>query len=63
MATRNKWRRIELLQQSKRFQLRYRAAYERRCAGDLDVMFPYAYGTYRLVRQGLVRCESPPALE
>jgi len=61
VATRNKWRRIELLQQNKLFVWRYREAYERRCAGDLNVLFPH--GTYLLLRQGLVRCESAPALE
>ena len=61
VATRNKWRRIELLQRSKRFQHRYREAYVRRCAGDLDVLFPY--GSYQLVVRGLVRCAPGPALE
>jgi len=61
VATRDKWRRIELLQRKKDFQERYREAYEQRRAGELDVLFPH--GSYKLAVQGLVRCEPPPALE
>jgi putative transposase len=58
VASRNTWRRIELLQANKVFLARYRAAYVRRCAGELDVLFPY--GSYKLRKLGLARCESPP---
>jgi REP element-mobilizing transposase RayT len=58
VATKNKWRRIELLTQNKLFQRRYREAHKRRSAGDVDVLFPY--GSYKLSVQGLVRCEPPP---
>ena len=61
VATRNKWRRIELLNANKDFLIRYREALRRRRAGELDVVFPY--GTYKLRVLGLARCESPPALE
>jgi hypothetical protein len=56
VATRDKWRRIELLQRNKRFQQRYLEAYERRRAGELDVVFPY--GTYQLAQLKLVRVEA-----
>ncbi|MEZ4225058.1 MAG: hypothetical protein R3B13_29160 [Polyangiaceae bacterium] len=58
VASKNKWRRIELLMQNKTFHQRYREAYARRRAGDPDVEFPF--GTYKLRVQGLVRCEPPP---
>ena len=61
VATRDKWRRIELLQCKNRFQQRYREAYERRRRGELNVRFPY--GSYQLAVQGLVKCEPCPALE
>jgi putative transposase len=61
VATRNKWLRIELLQRGKHFTARYGDARERRRRGERDVVFPY--GSYELVRRGLVRCEPPPALE
>ncbi len=57
VASKNQWRRVELLQANRRFQQRYRAAYTLRREGDHDVLFPQ--GTYRLRLQGLVRCESP----
>jgi len=60
VATRNKWLRIELLQRNKRFQQRYREAFERRRKGDVDVLFPH--GTYQLAILGLVRSEPPPTL-
>jgi len=58
VASRDKWRRIERLRANKVFQRRYREAYDRRRAGETDVVFPY--GTYKLRVQGLVRCASPP---
>ncbi len=61
VASKNKWRRIELLKADKKFQLRYREAFERRRAGEVDVEFPY--GTYQLKTLGLVRCETALALE
>lgn len=59
VASKNKWRRIEMLQRNRHFQDCYRRAYARRAAGDVDVLFPY--GSYKLRLQGLVRCE-PPSL-
>ncbi len=56
VASKNKWRRIEMLQADKHFQQRYREAYRRRSAGDLEVLFPL--GTYKLRVQGMVSCES-----
>jgi hypothetical protein len=61
VAARNRQLRREQLARNKSFRHRYRAAYERRRAGELEVLFPY--GTYALARQGLVRCEPAPALE
>jgi len=61
VATRNKWRRIELLCANKRFHQRYREAFERRCHGHADVVFPY--GTYQLKMLNLVRCQSASTLE
>jgi hypothetical protein len=61
VATRNKWRRIELLNANKDFLSQYREALRRRRAGELDVEFPY--GTFKLRVLGLARCASPPALE
>lgn len=61
VAARNKWLRIEQLQRNKQFQQSYREAYRRRRRGELEVEFPY--GTYELVRQGLVRCKPPPPFE
>ncbi len=58
VASRNKWRRIELILRNKRFHERYRAAYARHCAGEPSVLFPH--GSYKLHVQGLVRCEPPP---
>ena len=60
VASKNKWRRIEMLQRNRHFQDCYRRAYTRRAAGDVDVLFPY--GSYKLRLQGLVRCE-PPSLQ
>jgi len=59
VASRDKWRRIERLRANKAFQRSYREAYNRRRAGETDVVFPY--GTYKLHVQGLVRCAAPPA--
>ena len=59
VASTNKWRRIERLRANRLFQSRYREAYNRRRAGETDVVFPY--GTYKLRVQGLVRCAAPPA--
>ncbi len=61
VASRNKWRRIEMLQANMHFQQRYREAYNQRRAGDVGVMFPH--GTYKLRVQGLVSCEPPVARE
>lgn len=61
VATKDKWRRMELLGRNKRFLERYRKAYERRRAGEHDVVFPY--GTYQLASHGLVRVEPAPTLE
>ncbi len=61
VASKNEWHRIELLQANKRFQQRYREAYNRRRAGDVEVIFPH--GTYKLRVQGLVSLERLPAME
>jgi hypothetical protein len=61
VASKNKWRHIEMLQADKHFQRLYREAYSKRRAGDLGVVFPM--GTYKLRVQGLVSCESAIALE
>ena len=58
VAAKNKWLRIEALLRNKRFEARYRAAWERYQQGDRQVMFPY--GTYKLRRLALVRVEPPP---
>lgn len=58
IASKNKWRRIELILRNRRFHARYRDAYDRHCAGEPNVLFPY--GSYKLVVQGIVRCEPPP---
>jgi len=70
VAAKNKWlrikallrneapRRIEALLRNKRFEARYRVAWERYQQGDRQVMFPY--GTYKLRRLALVRVEPPP---
>ena len=58
VAAKNKWLRIEALLRNKRFEARYRAAWERYRQGERQVMFPY--GTYKLGRIGLVRVEPPP---
>ncbi len=60
VASRNKWRRIELLQANQDFVRRYREALDARRAGasELDVEFPL--GTYKLRLLGLVQCEAPP---
>jgi len=60
VASRNKWRRIELLKANKKFARSYRKAYERRRAGDFEVEFPY--GTYQLRTLMLVRCQQGPPL-
>ena len=54
VATKNKWRRIELLQANKQFLESYRDAFERRRNGKPDVVFPF--GTFKLRQQGLVHC-------
>jgi len=59
VAAKNKWRRIEALRRNRAFLVAYREAFERRRAGDRDVVFPA--GTYKLVQLGLVRCAAPPA--
>jgi putative transposase len=59
VATRNKWARIERLRRNERFQRRYRAAFDRRRSGDVEVAFPF--GTYQLLVLGLVLCEPEPA--
>jgi putative transposase len=61
VATRNKWRRIELLKANKSFLSSYRRAYERRLAGSVDVEFPY--GTYQLRKLQAVCCQQGPPLQ
>lgn len=58
LASRDKQRRADLLKAHKRFQQRYRHAYQRLRAGERDVLFPY--GTYKLRVQNLVQVEPPP---
>lgn len=59
VATKSKWRRIELLQANKAFANSYREAFERRRLGEHDVVFPS--GSYKLRELGLVRCAVAPA--
>jgi hypothetical protein len=61
VASRNKWRRIELLQANKNFLRSYRSAYERRRAGSVEVEFPY--GTYQLRKLQMVCCQQGPPLQ
>jgi hypothetical protein len=58
LACRNKWRRIERLQQDKRWLNGYRQALPRWCAGDRDVVFPA--GTYKMRILHGVRCAEGP---
>lgn len=60
VASRYKWRCIELLQADKRCIRRYKDCLEARRGGasELDVVFPL--GTYKLRRLGLARCEGAP---
>ena len=58
VATKNKWRRIELLQANRAFVNSYREAFARRSAGEDAVVFPI--GTYKLRELGLVRCAPSP---
>ncbi len=60
VASKNQWRRIELLQANTLFQRQYRQAYRQlqQADGDHEVLFPH--GTYKLWIQSLVRCELPP---
>ena len=61
VASRNKWRRVELLRANRSFLCSYRSAYERRRSGSVDVEFPY--GTYQLRKLNLVRCQQGPPLQ
>jgi len=61
VASRNQWRRIELLHANKLFLRSYRTAFEDRRSGNVDVEFPY--GTYQLRTLQLVRCQQGPPLE
>jgi len=61
VASRNKWRRIELLKANRSFLRSYRRAYERRRSGGVEVEFPY--GTYQLRKLELVRCQQGPPLQ
>jgi hypothetical protein len=58
VASRNKWRRIELLKANRSFLRSYRSAYERRRAGGVEVEFPY--GTYQLRKLQMVCCQQGP---
>jgi REP element-mobilizing transposase RayT len=55
VASRDKWRRIEVLGRLKTFLSRYRAALAERCAGNLEAVFPR--GTYLLRVAHGVPCE------
>ena len=61
VASRSKWRRIELLRENRCFLHSYRSAYERRRSGSVDVEFPY--GTYQLRKLKLVCCQQGPPLQ
>ena len=61
VASRNKWRRIELLKANKGFLRSYRTACERRRSGGVEVEFPY--GTYQLMKLKLVCCQQGPPLQ
>ncbi len=58
VASRDKWRRIEMLQERAQFLAEYAAALERFVAGERDVIFPA--GTYLMRRRYGVRCHDPP---
>jgi REP element-mobilizing transposase RayT len=55
VASRDKWKRIEVLGRLKEFLSRYRAALAERCAGNLKALFPC--GTYLLRVAHGVPCE------
>lgn len=57
VATKNRWLRVERLQQNKTFQRLYRAAYEAWSAG-IDAIFPQ--GTYKLSLLARVVCDPAP---
>jgi putative transposase len=57
VASRNKWLRIERLQQCKAWLAQYRAAFERWRDSVRDVVFPH--GTYAMVRHHGVAVASP----
>jgi putative transposase len=59
VACRDKWRRIERLQQDQAWLAAYRQAWRAWTAGDRDAIFPY--GTYQMRIMHRVRCTSPPA--
>lgn len=61
VASRNKWRRIELLKTNRNFLRSYRTAYERRRSYGVEVEFPY--GTYQLRKLKLVCCPQGPPLQ
>ena len=58
VACKNKWRRIETLQQNKQWLAAYRAALEAYRAGNKKVLFPH--GTHQLAVDTHVRCAPGP---
>ena len=58
VACRNRWRRVERLQQDAEWLRSYNNARDRWCAGDHSVLFPA--GTYKMRVLYGVRCASPP---
>lgn len=58
VACKNKWRRIETLQQNKQWLADYRAALEAYRAGNKSVLFPH--GTWQLAVDTHVRCAPGP---
>ena len=57
-AAKNKWRRIEKLQEDKGFLRKYREALRKFAAGVRDVIFPA--GTYWMRVHLGVECRAPP---
>ena len=58
VASRNQWRRVELLRTIQSFLRSYRGAYERHRSGSVDVEFPY--GTYQPRNLEPVCCQQGP---
>ena len=58
VKTRDKWRRIEVLQRNKQWHQAYRDAFLRNQAGEANVLFPYGTWWFRIY--GGVRCRPPP---